>query len=109
MIFGISPSVKSIVASHWTTASSVKSISGVTLTVCYYYHVTYEFQSESTLYILPECQGIPCLIQLPYLKFMWQQRDSNPQRVSSYSNTQPFRQTKECGFTLKLARNIIIT
>ena len=28
-------------------------------TVCYY-HVTYEFQSESTLYSLPECQGTPC-------------------------------------------------
>ena len=26
------------------------------LTVCYY-HVTYGFQSESTLYSLPECQG----------------------------------------------------
>ena len=30
------------------------------MTVCYY-HVTYEFQSESTLYNLPECQGTPCL------------------------------------------------
>ena len=30
------------------------------VTVCYY-HVTYEFQSESTLYSLPECQGTPCL------------------------------------------------
>ena len=25
-----------------------------------YYHVTYEFQSESTLCRLPECQGTPC-------------------------------------------------
>ena len=31
----------------------------VHLTVCYY-HITYEFQSESTLYSLPECQGTPC-------------------------------------------------
>ena len=37
-------------------------------TVCYY-HVTYEFQSESTLYSLPECQGTPCSKQAPYLKF----------------------------------------
>ena len=28
-------------------------------TVCYC-HVTYEFQSESTLSSLPECQGTPC-------------------------------------------------
>ena len=33
-----------------------------------YYHVTYEFQSESTLCRLPECQGNPCLKQAPYLK-----------------------------------------
>ena len=38
------------------------------LTVCYY-HVTYEFQSESTLLSLPECQGTPCSKQAPYLKF----------------------------------------
>ena len=44
------------------------------LTVCYY-HVTYEFQSESTLYSLPECQGTPCSKQAPYLKFKRQQRD----------------------------------
>ena len=44
-----------------------------------YYHVTYEFQSESTLYSLPECQETPCWNQASYLKFKWQQRDSNPQ------------------------------
>ena len=38
------------------------------LTVCYY-HVTYKFQSESTLYSLPECQGTPYSKQVPYLKF----------------------------------------
>ena len=38
----------------------------VYLTVCYY-HVTYEFQSESTLCSLPECQGRPCSKQAPYL------------------------------------------
>ena len=32
-------------------------------TVCYY-HVTCEFQSESTFYNLPECQGTPCLKQM---------------------------------------------
>ena len=37
--------------------------------VCYY-HVTYEFQSESTLYSLPECQGTPCSKQVTYLKFL---------------------------------------
>ena len=58
------------------------------LTVCYY-HVTYQFHSESTLNSVPECQGTPCSKQAPYLKFKWQQRDSNPQ------------------FTQKLPRNII--
>ena len=38
-------------------------------------NMTNEFQSESTLYSLPECQGTPCLKQVPYLKFKWQQRD----------------------------------
>ena len=51
-------------------------------TVCYY-HVTYEFQSEPTLYKLPECQETPYSKQAPYLKFKWQQRDSNPQPLSS--------------------------
>ena len=37
-----------------------------------YYHATYEFQSESTLYTLPECQGTTCSKQAPYLKFKWQ-------------------------------------
>ena len=32
---------------------------------------------------LPECQGNPCLKQTQYLKFKWQQRDSNPQSLSS--------------------------
>ena len=35
--------------------------------VCYYL-VKYEFQSESTLYNLPECQGTLCSKQAPYLK-----------------------------------------
>ena len=38
----------------------------VHLTVCYY-HVMYEFQSESTFYSLSEYQGTPCLKQAPYL------------------------------------------
>ena len=39
-------------------------------TVCSY-HVTYAFQSESTLYphSLPECQGTPCSKQARNLKF----------------------------------------
>ena len=31
-------------------------LKSISLTVSYY-HVTYEFQSESTFYSLPECQG----------------------------------------------------
>ena len=61
-------------------------------TVCYY-HITYEFQSESTICSLHECQGTPCSKQAPYLKFKWQQRDSNSQPLSSQTNTQPFSQT----------------
>ena len=43
-------------------------------TVCYYHHIitviiTYKFQSESTIYSLPECQGTPCLKQAPHQKF----------------------------------------
>ena len=52
------------------------------LTVCYY-HVTYEFRSESTLYSLPECQGTPCSKQASYMKFKWQQWDWNPKPPSS--------------------------
>ena len=57
-------------------------INKASLTVCYY-HVTYKFQSESTPYSLPECQQTPCSKQAPYLKFKWQQRDSDPQPLSS--------------------------
>ena len=32
--------------------------------VCYH-HVTCAFQSESSLYSLPECQGTPCTKQVP--------------------------------------------
>ena len=35
----------------------------------------------------------PCLKQMQYLKFKRQQRDSNPQLLSSWTNTQPFTQT----------------
>ena len=41
-------------------------------TVCFY-HATYEFQSESTLYNLTECQRTSCSKQVSYLKFKWQQ------------------------------------
>ena len=62
------------------------------LPICYY-HATNEFQSEPTIYNLPECQGTPFSKQGSYLKFKWQQRDSNPQQLSSYTNTHPFSQT----------------
>ena len=52
----------------------------------------YGYQSEFRLFSLPECQGTPCSKQAPYLKFKRQQRDSNPQPLSSY-NIQPFSQT----------------
>ena len=57
-------------------------IFGVDKFLCYY-HVTFEFQSESTLYSLCECQGTPCSKQAPYLKFKWQQQYSNPPTISS--------------------------
>ena len=66
------------------------------MSVCYY-HVTYEFQSESTVYSLPEYQKTPCSKMTPYLKFKWQQRDLNPQPLSSWTNTHSFSQT-DCGF-----------
>ena len=59
------------------------AIWGNILTTVCYYHVTYEFQSESTFNSLPECQGTPCSKQAPYLKFKRQQRDSNPKPLSS--------------------------
>ena len=41
------------------------------LTVCYY-HFTYEFQSESTLYSLPECQGTPCsMVSMKWSRKYW--------------------------------------
>ena len=43
----------------------------------YYYHVTYEIQSECTFYSRAECHGTPWSKQGPYLKLKWQQRDSN--------------------------------
>ena len=63
----------------------------IMLTVCYY-HVTYAFQSESTLYSWPECQGTFCSKQARYLKFTWQQWDSNPPPLSSSTSTHPFSQ-----------------
>ena len=38
------------------------------LPICYY-HATNEFQSEPTIYNLPECQGTPFSKQGSYLKF----------------------------------------
>ena len=48
----------------------------------WYYHVTYGIYSESALYSLPECQGTHGWKQAPYLKFKWQERDSNQQPLS---------------------------
>ena len=41
---------------------------------------------------LPECQETTCSSQAQYLKFKWQQRDSNPEPLNSQTNTQPFIQ-----------------
>ena len=49
--------------------------------VCYY-HVTYDFESESTLHSFPECQETPCSKQEPYLKIKWQQQDLNQEPLS---------------------------
>ena len=38
------------------------------MTLCYY-HIKYEFQSESAVYSLPKCQGTSCSKQALYLKF----------------------------------------
>ena len=43
----------------------------------------------------PECQGTSFLKQPPHLKFNWQQPDSNPQPVSSETNTQLFSQSAQ--------------
>ena len=42
---------------------------------------------------LPECQRTPCSKQAWNLKFKWLQLDSNPEPISSLTNTQPFGQT----------------
>ena len=39
------------------------------LLTVYYYHVTYDFQSESILHSVPECQGTPCSKQVEYMTF----------------------------------------
>ena len=41
---------------------------------------------------LPKCQETTCSSQARYLKFKWQQRDSNPEPLNSQTNTQPFIQ-----------------
>ena len=51
------------------------------------------FKSECTIYSVSEFQGTPWSKQAPYLTFKWQQRDWNPQPLSSETNTQPFSQT----------------
>ena len=59
-----------------------KTLKNNNLIACYY-HVMYAFQSEFTIYQLSECEGTRCSKQTWYLKFKWQQRDSNPQSLSS--------------------------
>ena len=109
-------------------ADSVKALTRnyVFLSV-YYYHVMCEFQRQSTLYSLPECQGIPCSKQAPYLASLAKWLSGNLQtkwlwvRISFLSlklqiwcllqakSSLTFRQTIEYGFTLKLVHDMIIT
>ena len=51
-----------------------------------------------TLY-LPQCQGTPCWKKERNLKLKWLQQDSNPEPLSSLTNTQPIGET---GQTLEL-------
>ena len=46
-------------------------------TVCYY-HVTYTFQSESTLYRCLNVKELLANKEVRYLKFRWQQQNLNP-------------------------------
>ena len=52
-------SIESLIFLFLTFQSFTFECNEKIFTVCYY-HVTYEFQSESTLYNLSECQGTPC-------------------------------------------------
>ena len=77
-------------SSQWSVFLSPSNKSGQTV---WYYHVRNQFQRESPFYSLPECQGTPWSKQALYLKFKWQQRDSNSHPLSSSTKTQPFSQT----------------
>ena len=107
---------------NYTIQKQLISLNVEQQTVCYY-HVAYEFQSESRFYSLPECQGTPCSKQAPYLKFNISARlrtkwlwVSIPLlslklqiwRLLRVRSSLKFRQ-KECGFLLKLVRDIVIT
>ena len=59
----------------------------------FWYHVRV-LEWIHTLY-LPECQATSSSKQVQYLKFKWLQRDSNPQPLSSWTNTKPFGQTDQ--------------
>ena len=86
----------------------------VSLTVCCY-HVTYHFQSESTLYSLPECQESR--------HHIWSLSDNNGIRthlfrkrsldnlakLAKWFSSLTFRQSIECRFTRKFVRYTIIT
>ena len=61
-----------------------------------------------TLY-LPECQKPSSSKQAPYLKFKWQQWDSNPQPPVSSQEFLDIHTNIECRFTLKRIRDMIKT
>ena len=62
-MYGLLKTLKNLCQHHFTSEKR-KRKNRFLQSVCYY-HVTYEFQSESTLYSVPECQGIPCSKQAP--------------------------------------------
>ena len=58
------------------------AIYGSSLTDCML--LSYHVRVWEWIYTLqmPDCQGTPCSKQARYLKFKWQQQDSNPQPFS---------------------------
>ena len=72
-----------LISKPMTSQSRYQTITKHIFPTACHCHVTYELQSESMHHSLPEYQGTPCSKQAPYLKFKWQQRDSNTQTLSS--------------------------
>ena len=72
------------------------------------YHVTYAFQSESTLYSCLNVKELLARSRREILKFKWLQLDSKWIKASS-KEFLDIQATIECGFTLKRVRDMIRT